>query len=193
MIDDKGTVQHWKVTVTVDGKPHTVNGTLYLRDKATFAWWLLSLPAAALAWFLAVRRRARWHSWLCWVSALVTWTGFMQWRDMPPGARITPLLMFFGIASLVACNIAMAVANRQPANPRNEWMASSLAAGGGACLLTVMFMTWAQVRAAYVPMWGPDWIARAIVPLMVGTAVVAVADGVMRVLRVEPATDAVTD
>ena len=186
VLDAKGTVQHWKVPIVVDGTAHTVNGTLYLRSKSSVAWWLLVLPAAGVAALLALRSRSRYHSWLTWVSAFVTWVGFMQWWDLPSVARITPLLMFFGIASLITCNVAMTMNNRRTKDVRNEWMAASLAAGGGACMLTVTFMTWAQVRAAYVPMLGPDWIARAVVPLMVGTAVVAVTDGIVRVLRVDP-------
>jgi hypothetical protein len=47
-------------------------------------------------------------------------------------------------------------------------------------------MTWTQVRSAYVPMLGPVWTARANVAVLLGFGLVAVIDGVMRVMRVEP-------
>ena len=78
----------------------------------------------------------------------------------------------------------MAVARR--GDRRSDWVASSLAAGAGTAMLVVTWMTWTQVRAAYVPMLGPVWTARANVAVLLGFGLVAVIDGVMRVMRVEP-------
>jgi hypothetical protein len=56
-------------------------------------------------------------------------------------------------------------------------------------MLLAAWMSWQQVQSAYVPMVGPVWIARITVTTLVGAGVVAVVDGVVRVMRVQPSTD----
>jgi hypothetical protein len=111
-------------------------------------------------------------------------TGVLQWLSLPSGARITPLLAVFGAGAFIAGVAAVAVARR--GDRRSDWVASSLAAGAGTAMLVVTWMTWTQVRSAYVPMLGPVWTARANVAVLLGFGLVAVIDGVMRVMRVEP-------
>ena len=189
-IDDKGTVQNWTVPIVVDGATHTVKGTLYLRDRASVLWWFVIAVAAAVAAVLARGARTRWYAAITWVSALSCFVGFLEWRDLPSGAQITPLMLLFGIGALIVANTATALHKSAGKNPKkrakNEWIASSLAAGAGVTLVISGWMNTDQVRAAYIPFMGPLWVARVTVLSMIGVGLVATIDGVIRVMRVEP-------
>ena len=193
--DGDGTVQEWSVPMKVDGNTITVRGTLYLRDAATPLWWLLAVPAMLVAVVVARGPRRRWYAFLRWVTVAGTFVGFLQWWAMPSVARITPVLALFCLAGLVASNVSHWFARPRTPEPDgstpavNDWVASSIAAGAGAALVTAAVLVRAQVTAGWVPMFGPMWWARAIVPLLVGAGVVAVVDGVVRAVRVEPAAD----
>jgi len=189
VIDAKGTVQHWTLTFVVDGTSHTVTGTLYLRAKAPFAWWFTALFGAAAVGLLAVGRRGRYYASLACVAALGTVTGLLQWIDLPSAARITPLMMLFGIGALVAAVVAIVLGRRADRGPQMDWIASSMSAGSGAAMLLAAWMSWQQVQSAYVPMIGPLWIARMTVTTLMGAGVVAVVDGVVRAVRVQPTVD----
>jgi len=189
VIDAKGTVQHWTLSLVVDGTSHTVAGTLYLQGHRSFAWWFTGLFGVLVAGLLAVRSRKRYYKSLTWVAALGTVTGLLQWLSLPSGARITPLMLMFGLGALIAANVAMVLGRRAGNGPQTEWIASSISAGAGAAMLLAAWMSWQQVQSAYVPMIGPLWIARVTVTTLVGTGVVAVFDGVMRAVRVQPLDD----
>ena len=183
VIDPDGTVLRWEVPVAVDGTVHTVRGTLYLRDRASAAWWLLGLAGLAAAAVLARTHRRRYYAAVLAVGAWSTVTGFLQWAALPAGARITPLMLVFGAGTALTGAAALFAARRT--DVRSDWVASSLAAGAGAAMLVVTWMSHEQVLSAYVPMTGPAWTARANVAVLLGFGVVAVIDGVMRVMRVE--------
>lgn len=189
-IDDKGSVQHWKVPVEIDGTLHTIGGTLYLRDRASAAWWAVVVLGALASVVLARGRRLRWYSFLTWVSALSCLTGFLEWRDLPAGAQITPLMLLFGAGALIASNAASVMQRESAKDPKKrakrEWIAVSLAAGAGVTMVISGWMNSDQVRAAYVPFMGPLWLPRLAVTLMIGAGAVAAVDGVVRVMKVEP-------
>jgi hypothetical protein len=92
-------------------------------------------------------------------------------------------MLVFGAGTALTGAAALFVARRT--DLRSDWVASSLAAGAGAAMLVVTWMSYEQVLSAYVPMAGPVWTARANVAVLLGFGVVAVIDGVMRVMRVE--------
>lgn len=188
-IDAKGTVQHWTLTLVVDGTSHTVAGTLYLRGRHSVLWWLTGLVGAITTGLLAVRARKRYYASLTWVAALGTVTGLLQWLSLPSAARITPLMLMFGLGALVAAIVAMVLGRRAGSGPQMEWIASSMSAGAGAAMLLAAGMSWQQVQSAYVPMIGPAWVARITVTTLVGAGIVAVTDGVMRAVRVQPLDD----
>ena len=91
------------------------------------------------------------------------------------------------------CNVSFWLARpRTPkpdgsTSPSNDWVASSVAAGAGAALVVAAVLVRTQVTAGWVPMFGPVWLARVIVPVIVGVGVVAAVDGAVRAVRVEPA------
>lgn len=183
VIDPDGTVLKWEVPVAVDGTVHTVRGTLYLRDRATAAWWLLGLVGLGAAALLARAHRRRYYAAVLAVGAWSAVTGYLQWSALPAGARITPLMLVFGAGTALTGAAALFAARRT--DPRSDWVASSLAAGAGAAMLVATWMSYEQVLSAYVPTAGPVWTARANVAVLLGFGVVAVIDGVMRVMRVE--------
>lgn len=183
VIDPDGTVLKWEVPLVVDGTRHTVRGTLYLRDRASVAWWLLGLAGLAAAAVLARTHRRRYYAAVLAVGAWSAVTGYLQWVALPAGARITPLMLVFGAGTALTGAAALFAARRT--DLRSDWVASSLAAGAGAAMLVVTWMSYEQVLSAYVPMAGPVWTARANVAVLLGFGVVAVIDGVMRVMRVE--------
>lgn len=189
VIDGNGTVQRWTLTVVVDGAAHTVAGTLYLRGQRSVLWWLTGLLGAVAVGCLAGRNRRRFYASLVCVAALGTVTGTLQWWSLPPAARITPLMMLFGAGALIAAVVAVVLCRRTHGGPQTEWIASSMSAGSGAAMLLAAWMSWQQVQSVYVPMVGPVWIARITVTTLVGAGVVAVVDGVVRVMRVQPSTD----
>ncbi|MFM8826924.1 MAG: hypothetical protein ACKOFT_07580 [Actinomycetota bacterium] len=183
VINPDGTVLRWEVPVAVDGVVHAVRGTLYLRDRATRAWWAAGLAGIVLAALLARSHRRRYYVAVTAVGAWSALTGFLQWVALPAGARITPLMLVFGAGTALTGAAALVVARRT--DLRSDWVASSLAAGAGAAMLVVTWMSYEQVLSAYVPMPGPVWTARANVAVLLGFGIVAVIDGVMRVMRVE--------
>lgn len=194
-IDERGTVQHWKVTVTVDGTTHTVSGTLRLKARASVLWWAVAPAAVLLSLWLLRGDRLRWYSIITWTSALSCFVGFLEWRDLPAGAQVTPLMLLFGVVALLASNAATVLqksavrkdAARNPARKaRNDWVAGSLAAGAGVTLVVSAWINSVQVRAAYVPFMGPLWMPRLAVTLMLGVGMAAAIDGVVRAMRVQP-------
>ena len=189
VIDAEGTVQHWTLTLVVDGTSHTVAGTLYLRGRHSVLWWFTGLVGAMTAAFLAVRSRKRFYASLTWVAALGTVTGLLQWLSLPSAARVTPLMLMFGIGALIAANVGMVLHRHTDRGPQMEWIASSMSAGSGAAMLLAAWMSWQQVQSAYVPMIGPAWVARITVTTLLGAGVVAVVDGVLRAVRVQPNPD----
>ena len=189
-VDAAGTVQKWDVPVVVDGTVHVVSGTLILKERAGTGWWtVIGIAALSSATLLRGSRR-RWLSVLTWLSAMSCLVGFLQWRDLPAGAQITPLMLMFGVVSLLTTNSAMVFQKEADRDPkkraRSGAIASSLAAGGGAALLVSGIMHLDQLRAAYFPMMGPLWTARLTVGLMIGIGGAAAIDGVVRVMQVQP-------
>lgn len=185
-----GTVQKWQVPVTIDGTVHTVSGTLFLKSRAGAQWWSLIGVSALAAAALIRGPRRRWLSLLTWLSALSCLVGFLQWRDLPAGAQITPLMLVFGAIALLVTNAARAFQLESERRPekrvRGALVSSSLSAGGGVMLALSGILHLDQLRAAYFPMMGPLWLGRITVATMIGVGVAAAVDGVMRVMKVEP-------
>ncbi|MFM9083437.1 MAG: hypothetical protein ACKOQ7_06080 [Actinomycetota bacterium] len=150
------------------------------------------VPVLLVAVLLARGPRRRWYSFLRWVTVAGTFVGFLQWWAMPSAARITPVLALFCFAGLVASNLSFWSARPRVPRPDgstppvNDWVASSVAAGAGGALVLAAVLVRAQVTAGWVPMLGPSWWARAVVPVIVGAGVVAAVDGAVRAVRVEP-------
>jgi hypothetical protein len=177
VIDDKGTVQPFVIPLVVNGENVTVNGTLYLRDKASVAWWLFGFGALLIAVGLSIAQRKAFFAVVAVVSFLGAMVGALEYYGLPHGARITPVLVLFSAA---ACVIAVAsLARRFQKN--GALVAISLNAGAGATLIVTAWLCIDQVRAAYVPGLDNPWLARIVIPVMFGVGIVCVVDGIIRI------------
>lgn len=182
-IDDSGKVLDWNIPIVVAGKQILVSGTLYVRDKASVAWWLLGFPALILALLLALTRR-RVFLWLTAIAAIVgIVVGYLEFTGLPDGARITPVLMLFSCGALIISAIGISASRRDG----GHYVAVSLNAGAGATLVIVSWLCFSQVRAAYVPGLDAPWIARATIPMLMAIGLVAAVDGITRIVKPQSA------
>ena len=181
-IDDKGTVLKWDIPMTIAGKATVVSGTLYLRETASVAWWLLIIPAVAIAVLLALLRRRTFFGLVVAASLLGVITGFLEFTGLPDDAQITPVMLMF-CAGATAIAIAASV---RLIRPGAMHIALSLNAGAGAALVVGAWLTADQVRAAYIPGIDALWLARTAIPVMMGVGLVSVIDGVTRIIRTAP-------
>lgn len=178
-IDSTGRVLDWKIPMIVAGERILVSGTLYLRDQASPAWWLLAVPGMLLVALLAFARRRVFLWAAAVVSVLAVLVGWLEYTGLPDGARITPVLMFFGAGSLLISGLAIDASRRAG----GHFVSISLNAGAGAALVIGALLCSPQVRAAYVPGLESTWMARALIPLMLGAGLVTAVDGIIRVVR----------
>jgi hypothetical protein len=184
-MDTTGRVLDWKIPLIVAGKRILMSGTLYVRDKPSIAWWLLGIPAMLLTFALAMMRR-RLFLWVAVVVAVAgVMVGYLEFTGLPDGARITPVLMMFSAGTLVVAGLAVGASRRDG----NHHIAVSLNAGAGAALVIVAWLCSGQVRAAYVPGLDWPWMARVVVPVMLGAGIVTAFDGIARIARPLPKTD----
>lgn len=181
-IDETGKVLDWNVPMIIAGRRTLVSGTLYLRDQSSVAWWLIGLPAVVLAVVLSLFRRRGFFAAVLAASLFGVVAGFLEYIGLPDGARITPVMLMFCAGASVIAIVAMARLIR----PGAMHVAISLNAGAGAGLVVCAWLTANQVRASYIPGIEPMWIARIAIPVMMGVGIVAVIDGVTRILRSAP-------
>lgn len=179
-IDTAGTVLEWKVSMSVDGVPTTVAGTLFLREKSSVLWWLTGFSALLCAVVLSVYRRRAFFVLTFLMSMLGVVIGAMQYLGLPDGARITPLILMFSTGAAVVAATSMMMQRRGQAS---QHIAVSLNAGAGATLVVCGWLCADQVRAAYVPGIDQEWLVRVLIPALLGIGFVATIDGVMRIVR----------
>ncbi|MEI6198446.1 MAG: hypothetical protein WCP83_00715 [Actinomycetota bacterium] len=179
-IDPAGTVLSWKVPMRIDGAATTVTGTLFLRGKASTMWWFIGFVALLVGVALSVKRRREFFLTVFLIAMLGVVVGAMQYFGLPNGARITPLLLMFSTFSAVVALVAIAI-HRTGKN--SQHIAVSLNAGAGATLIVCAWLCANQVRAAYVPGIGHEWIVRVLIPTLLGIGLVSTIDGVMRIVR----------
>ena len=178
-IDENGKVLDWEIPMIIAGTRTMVSGTLYIRDKASVAWWLFGLPAILLAVVLALTRR-RLFLWLAAVASVKgIIVGYLEFTGLPDDARITPVLMMFSAGALVISAMAIAASRRDG----RHHVAVSLNAGAGVALVIVAWLCVDQIRAAYVPGIEWPWMARATLPSLMGIGLVSAIDGVTRIMR----------
>lgn len=191
VVDADGTVQEFAIPVRVDGTVHTVNGTLYLRHRASLWWWASGILATAVMVALALLRRRLAAVVTIATGGVASVVGVVQWLGLPAGARVTPLLAVFG-ALAASIGTAGVVVSRGGA-VRARLVGASMHAGAGAMLVAVAAMTADHVRAAYVPGLGWEWVVRVLVPVVLAVGVVAAIDGAWRVVRGDVAREPITN
>lgn len=176
-IDEEGRVQDFVVTVVVDGVASKVSGAVFLRPSAGATWWLFGLLGLTIALVGALRAPRRMWAIVSAASLAGVVTGLMQWSGLPSGVRITPVLAVFALLAL--CAVAVGVALRR----RSPHVGPVMNVGAAVSLLTAVWLCSDQVRAAYVPGPGSEWLTRMTIPTLLGVGVVVVVDGVMGVFR----------
>jgi hypothetical protein len=179
-IDNAGTVLTWKVPIVVDEVGTVVTGTLYLRDQASVVWWAFGMVSLLLAVALTLMRKRILHLVLLAISLVGVVIGTTQLFGLPSGARITPLLLAFSLSAALICTAALIVGRKTESS---QYASLALQAGVGATFVVCAWLCFDQVRAAYVPGVQQMWIVRSLIPIMLGIGLVAVIDGVTRVLR----------
>jgi hypothetical protein len=99
-VDNKGTVQDFIIPFTINGQKTLVEGTLYLREKASIGWWLLGLIGVVGTALLSIaaRRKFLWVTPTVSIAAIAI--GALELVGLPSGARITPVLLIFGVSTL---------------------------------------------------------------------------------------------
>jgi hypothetical protein len=182
VIDDKGTVQTFVIPLVVNGENVSVNGTLYLRARASFAWWLFGAGALVVAVGVSIARRKVLYGLVAAVSVAGVIVGALEYYGLPHGARITPVLGLFCVA---ASAIALASLARR-FHHNGALVAMSLNAGAGATLIVSGWLCIDQVRAAYVPGLDQPWMARVLIPVMLGVGIISVVDAVLRIAFPSP-------
>lgn len=179
-IDSDGTVQDFVIPLTIDGVDTTVRGSLFLRDRASVAWWLVGLAGLVGALMVALARRSATWLLLALVSVTGCVLGVVEWAGLPRGARITPVLAMFALVGAVLSVASASVGTRGRAH-----FAPAVNAGAATALLTAVWLSSDQVRSAYVPGLTHPLAARIVLPLVFGTSVAVLVDSVMQVLRRE--------
>lgn len=176
-MNDDGLIQTWVIPLTVDSQAFTVSGELYLRDAASRIWWGIGVFVLLAAVALSIANRRALLVLLLAISVAGTIVGALEYLGLPGEARITPLMFIFSAVAIVLSVIAL-VAHEK----KRSMMVDPIVAGIG---LTFLVLTWQvrdQVRAFYVPGLDVEVIARIVVPSIFGAGIVALIDGVKRVV-----------
>jgi|688.fasta_scaffold159946_2 hypothetical protein len=176
-MNDDGLIQTWVIPLIVDGQDVTVSGELYLRDAASRLWWGIGAVVLVLAVMLSLVQRRALLLLLLAVSVAGAIIGALEFLGLPSEARITPLMFIFSIVAVLLSIVAIVsdVKNRNV-------IVDPVVAGIG---LTFLVLTWQvrdQVRAFYVPGLEAEFLARVVIPSIFGAGIVALVDGVRRVV-----------
>lgn len=177
IMNDDGLIQTWVILLTVDSANVTVNGELYLREAASRLWWGIGAIVLVLAVMLSLVNRRALLMLLLGLSAAGAIVGALEFLGLPGEARITPLMFIFSAVAVLLSAVALV------ANVKNKPMVvDPVVAGIG---LTFLVLTWQvrdQVRAFYVPGLEAEFLARVVIPSIFGAGIVALVDGVRRVV-----------
>ena len=185
-MNDDGLIQTWVIPLTVDSQPITVSGELYLRDAASRLWWGIGALVLVAAVVLSIANRRALLMLLLAISAAGSIIGAVEFLGLPGDARITPLMFIFSAVATVLSAVAL-IAHAK----RRSMIVDPIVAGVG---LTFLVLTWQvrdQVRAFYVPGLDAEFLARIIVPSIFGAGIVALVDGVKRVVFPDVTQDSV--
>ena len=180
-IDGKGTVQTFSIPMVIDGTETIVSGTLYLRDMAGIWWWMFGLAGLAVMVVVSIAREKWMASFVALFAVGGTAVGWAEFVGLPSGARITPVLLSFAAGAAVLSVVAAAATHRG-----SRHVSLSLLAGAGVALVTGVWLVNEQVRAAYVPGLSAPWMARAMLPMLLGAGIVATVHGVTKIFRDGP-------
>ena len=173
-LDTHGTVQHWSVTIYIDGDPIEVAGRLVLLDQPTWMWWLVALPVAGLAF--AIRKSRLAFALIGALGLSLLAVDATRMLALPEIGRHTPMV---GVAGGVTALIAFAGLINRRKTHTNALLAG---AGTAACLAVYVGIDW--MTKAIIPGVSIEWIARATSASTAGAGVVALYIGVNGALKI---------
>ena len=176
-MNDDGLIQEWVIPINVDDQAVTVSGQLYLRDGASRLWWAVGFIAIVLTVLLSLRQRLVFIFMLLGLSVAGVFVGAAEFFGLPTEARITPLMLIFSAVAALLGSAAV-IAHRI----KRDIVVDPLIAGMG---LTFLVLTWQvreQVTAYYIPGLETEVLARVLIPCIFGAGIVALVDGVRRVV-----------
>lgn len=176
-MNDEGLIQEWVIPIVVDKQNITVSGQLYLRDAASRLWWAIGAVVVVIAVLLSLRRRVEFMLLLLALSVAGTVIGAAEFLGLPAEARITPLMCIFSAVAMMLSVVAL-ISQRTKRNV----VVDPLIAGIG---LTFLVLTWQvreQVTAYYIPGLEAEVFARIVIPGIFGAGIVALVDGIRRVV-----------
>jgi hypothetical protein len=176
-INDDGLIQTWVIPLTVDAQDVIVSGELYLRNASSRLWWGVGVIMLIATVALSVLNRRALITLLLGISTAGTIIGALEFLGLPGEARITPLMFIFSVVALSLSAVAIIADTKN-----RSVVVDPLIAGIG---LTFLVLTWQvrdQVRAFYIPGLEAEFLARILVPSIFGAGIVALVDGVKRVV-----------
>lgn len=179
VIDSKGTVLTFDVPFTVDSTEFHAKGALYLRDRASLAWWLLGALALSIALLVILMRTSMFVVPVLCASLLGTVVGYLEYFGMPMGARTNGFLMWCSAGAIALAASSWLLAQSR----RITYATGPVLAGAGLTLVVAALVNAHQVGAAYIPGIQNMWMARFAIPTMLGTGIVTTINGVMRAWR----------
>jgi hypothetical protein len=166
-VGSDGLVQRWELPLVVDGKAVMVRGALYVHASPTPLWWLVLLPALAVAVLAAGHRPAL----LAAIGATITVVGVVDRVSLPADAR--PAWVAVALGGLAA------LAGIASALRRRAWWAAPVLAGGAAALAIAGYMQRTAIGKAFVPGPTPDWLVRVLTVCAMGIGAVVFAGVVL--------------
>ena len=176
-MNDDGLIQEWVIPIVVDQQSITISGQLYLRDAASRMWWAIGAVVVVIAVLLSIRRRMEFALLLLTLSVAGTVIGAIEFLGLPTEARITPLMFIFSAVVVVLSIVALLAQRAQ-----RHVVVDPVIAGIG---LTFLVLTWQvrdQVTAYYIPGLEAEVFARIVIPSIFGAGIVALVDGIRRVV-----------
>jgi hypothetical protein len=185
-MNEDGLIQTWVIPLTVDSQSFTVSGELYLRDAASRLWWGIGALVLIGAVVLSIANRRALLILLLMISAAGSIVGAIEFLGLPSEARITPLMFIFSAVATLLSATALIMHMK-----KRTMIVDPIVAGIG---LTFLVLTWQvrdQVRAFYIPGLDVEFLARVVVPSIFGAGIVALVDGVKRVIFPDVTRDAV--
>jgi hypothetical protein len=173
-------VQDWRVPLTVDGRPVTIEGRYaYVPPAPAWPWWVLA-GAVAVAGIVWPRARVA-SAGLPLAGLLVVLVG-LRLAAVPSGdAQGTTAIALGAIA--VVLGLAGLVVRRRPA------VRGAFEAAGGAALLASAVPRLGVLSHSVLVTDGPPWLDRLSVSLALGVGVAAVVVGVRAVLAPHPSRE----
>ncbi|HEY7069334.1 MAG TPA: hypothetical protein VH479_04430 [Acidimicrobiales bacterium] len=136
-------IQDWVVSITVDGTPTQIKGTLVLAEEISpIPWFLLALLAGAAVLLLGLWRghavvTAGIATLAASLAALIA--GWGQWSVAPPGSGVNPLVVVVPALGAVLAVAGLGLRGRRPWGPVATLASAAAVIGWGVLRADVLW------------------------------------------------------